>query len=126
MSYDNPGVAAPNRRVTPRVSISIAVRKRVGRREFLCQAGDISTSGIFLAEVEGEPQPLGAKCRLEFSLPGSKVMIAARGCVVRQAVNGRFYLSGVRFAAIAPSHRRLIGRYVRNPLPRTGRQAHCL
>ena len=56
-----------------------------------------------------------ARCLLEFTLPGSRVPIAARGRVIRQVANGRFHLTAIRFATIAPSHRRLIQRYVRCP-----------
>lgn len=93
----------------------MAVRKTIGDKVVLCQASDISTDGIFLASVHDEPCPIQARCLLEFTLPGSRVTIAARGRVVRQDVNGRYALTAVRFAAIAPSHRRLIQRYVRAP-----------
>ncbi len=115
MSYDfaSAPAQARNRRQCQRVPISIAVRKRVGEEVVLCQAGDISADGIFLASVDESPSE--ARCLLEFSLPGSKTVISARGRVVRKVQNGRYQLTAVRFATIAPSHRRLIDRYVANP-----------
>jgi hypothetical protein len=104
-----------NRRQSLRAPIAVAVKKKVGDRVLLCQASDISTEGIFVASVLDQLDPNDARCLLEFSLPGSTVVIAARGRVVRQAAKGRFHLSAIRFAAIAPSHRRLIQRYVRGP-----------
>jgi c-di-GMP-binding flagellar brake protein YcgR len=115
MSYDYASAqpSAGNRRQSRRVPISIAVKSRVGEEVLLCQAGDISADGIFLASVVESPP--AAKCLLEFSLPGSSTVISARGRVVRQIQNGRYQLTAVRFATIAPSHRRLIARYVANP-----------
>jgi c-di-GMP-binding flagellar brake protein YcgR len=107
-----------NRRQTNRVPITIAVKKKVGHRTFVCQASDISADGIFLANVLEELHPPGAKCLLEFNLPGSRTTISAHGRVVRQVANGCYHLTGVKFSTIAPSHRRLIHRYVRNPCQR--------
>jgi len=108
-------VSPENRRQNPRAPIAVAVKQKVGESVHLCQASDISTDGIFVASILGQLDPVDAKCLLEFSLPGSPVVIAARGRVVRQAAKGRFHLSAIRFAAIAPSHRRMIQLYVRSP-----------
>ena len=107
-----------NRRRTDRVPITIAVKKKIGRRVFVCQASDISAEGIFLASVLEELHPPDARCLLEFNLPGSRTVISAHGRVVRQAANGRYHLTAVQFSTIAPSHRRLIHRYVKNPSQR--------
>lgn len=104
-----------NRRQSHRAHIAMAVRNRIGDRTYLCQAADISADGIFLASVHEGLLPSQAKCSVEFSLPGSEVLISARGRLVRQTMNGRYHLAAIRFAAIAPSHRRLIQRYVRSP-----------
>jgi len=107
-----------NRRETPRALISIAVRKRAGNQIHICQANNISADGIFLAHVKDglPPTPPGNKCWVEFSLPNRPdVLIAARGVVVRQKAFARFILSAVRFACIAPSHRRLIQTYIQGP-----------
>jgi hypothetical protein len=93
----------------------MAVKKRVGKRIFLCQAGNISTEGMLIAKVADESPSFLEKCFLEFSLPGSKVVIGARGRVVRQNIRGRYHLMAIRFAAIAPSHRRMIQSYISSP-----------
>jgi hypothetical protein len=69
---------------------------------------------MFMASM-GEETPVQGRCTVEFSLPGSSIVISAKAWVVRQMRKGRYYLTAVRFAAIAPSHRRLIGRYVSSP-----------
>ena len=107
----------PEKRNSERAVIAIAVRKRIGRRVFVCQASNISTEGMFLAHVKDDSPPAeGMKCWLEFSLPSAPdLLIAARGLIVRQRAHARFVLSAVRFASIAPSHRRLITRYIGGP-----------
>jgi len=106
-----------NRRLSQRAQIAIAVRKRVGNKIYLCQASDISTEGMFLAHVrDGQRLPGGSKCWVEFNLPGKPdVLIAARGVIVRQKAHARFLLTAIRFARIAPSHRRLISNYISGP-----------
>jgi c-di-GMP-binding flagellar brake protein YcgR len=104
-----------NRRHASRASIAIAVKNKIGDRIYLCQASDISADGIFLANVLDELHPTHSRCALEFCLPGSRTIIAARGRVVRQTANGRYHLMAVRFSTIAPSHRRMIHRYVKSP-----------
>lgn len=104
--------ADQNRRQAPRAPITIAVKKRVGHRVDLCQASDISADGIFLAQADGQPAPAGQKCWLEFNLPGCEVPICARGRVVRGSDYRSFHLTAVQFRTLAPSHRRLIQRYV--------------
>ena len=105
----------PNRRQTDRARLTIAVKKRVGETASLCQAGDISRDGMLLAKAyEGLYRDL-PRCWLEFTLPGSDVTIEARAQVVRQQRHERFHLLAVRFATLAPSHRRLIERFVEMP-----------
>lgn len=103
------------RRRSQRAPIAIAVRQRIGRQTHLCQAGNISTEGIFVAHVVEGALPSRGKCWLEFSLPGSNVLIAARGKVVRQKVHSRYLLTAIHFTSIAPSHRRMISQYVEGP-----------
>lgn len=104
-----------NRRQNQRAQIAVAVRRRVGRRVYLCQAANISVDGMFMAQVRDGLPALPRKCWVEFSLPGTQEVIAARGVVVRQEAHSKFLLTGVRFASIAPSHRRMIEEYVRGP-----------
>jgi hypothetical protein len=105
------------KRNSERAMIAIAVRVRFGNKIYICQASNISTEGIFLAHVkDGSQATEGMKCWLEFSLPGyPATLIAARGLVLRQRTHARFVLSAIRFACIAPSHRRLINQYVGGP-----------
>lgn len=109
-----------NRRQHRRARVAVAVKESYPDGIYLSQASDISTEGIFLAtaarEVPDDPlREPGAKCWLEFSLPNSPVPIKARGLVIRQTQYSRYQLTAIQFSAIAPSHRRLIQAYVREP-----------
>lgn len=104
--------ANEERRREQRARISVAVKQRVGSRVQLCQAGNISSSGLLLATVFDALLPEPSKCWLEFSLPLSEQTISARATVVRQERKGHFHLMAVAFSTIAPSHRRAIERYL--------------
>lgn len=104
-----------NRRRNPRAFAAFAVKHTVGNHTLLCQANDISTQGLFMACVTDHLWPHQTKGRLEFSLPGTEVTITALGRVVRQETFDRFSLTAVKFAALAPSHRRLIEKYIQDP-----------
>lgn len=105
------------RRNAKRVPISIGVRHQTTGGTSLAQAGEISASGILLAQPMDRFVQLPCKCWLEFSLPGSSTQIRARGEIVRQQNRGRNHLLAVRFRSIAPSHSRLIGRFVSHAPP---------
>jgi hypothetical protein len=107
--------SSSNRRHNTRARIAIAVKKQIGEKVFLCQASDISPDGIHVASVLDRFHDQSQSCSLEFSLPGSDVVISAKGRVLRQTIHDRYHLTAIRFSAIAPSHRRLIQRYVDGP-----------
>lgn len=101
-----------DRRSSNRVRVSVAVKQRMGDRVYVCQAGDLSSKGMLLARLDDDEFDDAKKCWLEFGLPGYSPQIAARGHVVRHHRRGKYQLMGVRFASIAPSHRRLIDNYI--------------
>lgn len=104
-----------DRRASERIRIALAVRQRVRNTVVLCQAGDLSPTGMLLARASGAArEECQLKCWLEFGLPGTDDLIAARGRVVRDAARGPYYLMGVRFTSMAPSHRRRLGDYLRD------------
>jgi hypothetical protein len=118
---DTNEVNASNRRLHRRARLAVAVKEKYQDGIFLSQASDISAEGIFLATAAEEepgqdPRVPGAKCWLEFNLPNSPVPIKARGRVIRQTQYDRYQLTAIQFAAIAPSHRRLIQEYVTAPM----------
>jgi hypothetical protein len=109
----HPRSSNSDRRRRPRTPISVAVRQRYAapNEDHLCQAGDINSHGMFLAKVYDEHQPSEPRCWLEFTLPDSEVQVQAKAEVVWEMRHQHYQLIAVRFAVLAPSHRRLIERY---------------
>jgi hypothetical protein len=108
-------VVTAERRGEQRAPLMAAVKQSVGSAVYLCQAGDISSDGMLIARVHDAHHgwPGEGKCWLEFSLPGFDRLIVARGAVVREHRRSRYHVMAVRFATIAPSHRRMIVEYAR-------------
>jgi len=111
-NYSSPSRAVDSdRRASPRAHLAVAVRQRIGREVHLCQAGNISVSGMYLARAYRLLGPEPDRCWLEFCLPGSDILIAVRAEVIWRAQRERYHLMAVSFGLIAPSHRRMIARY---------------
>jgi hypothetical protein len=101
------------RRQSKRIPAVFAVKKAFGRQVQLCQAEDIAPSGITIKRPRGSLVPPRSEVELQFSLPGSRDEIAARGLVVTDALAGGFRRTGVRFIALRPEHAQLIAGYCR-------------
>ncbi len=111
-------VLKENRRQNRRVRVAMAVKESYRDRTVLSQSSDISENGIFLASATNDlvmTREPGAKCWLEFNLPNSDVQIKARGEVIRQDQYQEYQLTAILFAALAPSHRRMIKAFVNTP-----------
>lgn len=104
-----------DRRSNGRVRITLAVKQQVGERVFLCQSGNLSPGGMFLARAFDQADEPTAKCSLEFGLPGQESMVSTRALIVRQQRRGRYHLMGVRFSSLTPSHRHMISEFLREP-----------
>ena len=90
-----------------------AVKKSIGRNIQLCQAEDITPSGMTMKRPRGTFIIPRTEVDLSFSLPGTTEEISARGVVVHDVVAGTFRRTGVRFIAVRPEHARLIAGYCR-------------
>ena len=105
--------AAIERRETERVPAVFAVKKAIGRKIQLCQAEDVTPSGMTMKRPRGTFIVPRTEVDLAFSLPGSQEEISARGVVVHDVVAGSFRRTGVRFIAVRPEHAQLIAGYCR-------------
>ena len=105
--------APTERRLTERVAAVFAVKKTLGRNVQLCQAEDLTPSGMTMKRPRGTFIIPRTEVDLSFALPGSKEEISARGVVVHDVVAGSFRRTGVRFIAVRPEHARLIAGYCR-------------
>jgi hypothetical protein len=104
---------ARDRREDERVPAVFAVKKAIGRSVQLCQAEDITPSGMTMKRPRGTFIVPRTEIDLEFALPGSTEEISARGMVVHDVVAGSFRRTGVRFIAVRPEHAQLIAGYCR-------------
>jgi hypothetical protein len=102
-----------DRRQAERVPAVFAVKKSVGRNVQLCQAEDITPSGMSMKRPRGTFIVPRTEIDLSFALPGSGEEISARGVVVHDVVAGSFRRTGVRFIAVRPEHAQLIAGYCR-------------
>jgi hypothetical protein len=112
MSADRRRTSA-DRRQAERVPAVFAVKKSIGRNVQLCQAEDITPSGMTMKRPRGMFIVPRTEIDLAFSLPGSQEEIAARGVVVHDVVVGSFRRTGVRFITVRPEHAQLIAGYCR-------------
>ena len=112
MSVDRRRTAA-DRRQAERVPAVFAVKKSLGRNVQLCQAEDITPSGMTMKRPRGSFIVPRTEIDLSFALPGSAEEISARGVVVHDVVVGSFRRTGVRFIAVQPEHAQLIAGYCR-------------
>ena len=90
-----------------------AVKKAIGKNVQLCQAEDITPSGMTMKRPRGTFIIPRTEVDLAFALPGSQEEISARGVVVNDVVVGSFRRTGVRFIAVRPEHAQLIAGYCR-------------
>ncbi len=102
-----------DRRLAERVPAVFAVKKAIGPNVQLCQAEDITPSGMTMKRPRGTFIVPRTEVDLEFSLPGSQEEISARGVVVHDVVAGSFRRTGVRFIAVRPEHAQMIAGYCR-------------
>ena len=104
---------ASERRETERVPAVFAVKKAMGPKVQLCQAEDVTPSGMTMKRPRGTIIVPRTEVDLTFSLPGSQEEISARGMVLHDVVEGGFRRTGVRFIAVRPEHAQLIAGYCR-------------
>lgn len=111
----------PSGRADPRIDFQVAVK--VQHLSLLQQfySKNLSRSGIFL-QVPGKPPPIGAKLRLQFSIPDLKKTVTVDAEVIHQHTfqtldeNLRKKVAkhgvGLRFLNLNPEDQELILKYV--------------
>jgi PilZ domain len=105
--------APADRRQAERVPAVFAVKKILGPHVQLCQAEDLTPSGMTMKRPRGTFIIPRTEVDLTFALPGSQEEISARGVVVNDVVAGSYRRTGVRFIAVRPEHAQLIAGYCR-------------
>jgi hypothetical protein len=105
--------APADRRQAERVPAVFAVKKILGPHVQLCQAEDLTPSGMTMKRPRGTFIIPRTEVDLTFALPGSQEEISARGVVVNDVVVGSYRRTGVRFIGVRPEHAQLIAGYCR-------------
>ncbi len=107
----------PERRIAPRVPLTVAVLKSTGQEICLCQSVDISPSGMSLRRAKGLPMTSDIPVFLRFSLPGSEEVHRITGVVVRDDSDGRCWASAVVFGPLPDRLKRKIDSFVTGSVP---------
>jgi len=111
--YDSLTPQASDRRNDRRLRLQVYLNEYIRDRPYRALAFDISESGLAIQKLT-EPVVRPARVvSLELELPGTSEVIWARAESRFDAVGDDFHVSGLRFAAMARKHDRLLRDYVR-------------
>lgn len=112
------------RRLAPRVPCNVYVREVNDEASgFLCQAMNVSETGMYLRRLQGGVLLEGEQVQLEFSLPGDETPIWATARVVDQVEETMHEAAGVQFSWISGDDRRRLKDHVRGERTRRLRMA---
>jgi PilZ domain len=96
-----------------RVPLQLVVREVVEEQPRQCLTLDASEDGVYLNRLSGEAEmPSERHVQLELEIPGHDDVIWARGEVMYDRFDAYFHGSGVRLAAMASTHRRILRDYI--------------
>src|SRR5581483_10136400 len=118
-----------DRRRSPRIPATFAVRESVGGRVQLCQAEEIGPGGLTMKRPRDAAHPPRTALALRFELPGTGQEIDASGLVTHDTGAGSFRRTGVGFVALRSEHQQAIAAFVRAAAargPRPGPRASGL
>jgi hypothetical protein len=102
-----------DRRQSPRIPATFAVKQLTEGRMQLCQAEDIGPGGITIKRPRDVSQAPRTAVALNFELPGTHEEIVAAGVVTHDAGAGSFRRTGVGFIALRPEHQQAIAAFCR-------------
>jgi len=111
--YDYIVPRGPERRSNPRFKVQVFLNQYIRDRPHRALAIDISEHGLSIQKLT-EPVVRPARIvALELELPGTQELIWASAEARFDSVGDDFHVSGLRFAAMARKHQRLLRDYVR-------------
>ena len=112
---------ASDRRTSPRVAATFAVKEAAGGRVSLCQAEEIGPGGLTMKRPRDSVRPPRTEVVLRFELPGTRQEIDACAVVTHDTGAGSFRRTGVGFIALRSEHRQAIAAFVRRGARTPGR-----
>jgi PilZ domain len=102
-----------DRRLDPRLRVQVFLNEYIKDRPFRAMALDISETGLSIQKLTEPIVRSAPLVALELELPGTREIIWASAESRFDAVGADFHVSGLRFAAMARKHERLLRDYVR-------------
>jgi c-di-GMP-binding flagellar brake protein YcgR len=119
--YDSIAPRRSDRRTGTRLRMQLFLNQYIRDRPYRALALDISETGLSLQKLT---EPIVRPARtvaLELELPGTQEVIWASAEARFDTVGADFHVSGLRFAAMARKHQRLLHDYVRERRERIAR-----
>lgn len=119
--YDALTPKAADRRTDIRFKLQLFLNQYIRDRAYRALALDISENGLSIQRLT-EPIVRSARVvSLELELPGTREIIWARAESRFDSVGSDFHVTGLRFAAMATKHERLLRDYVHDRRARLAR-----
>jgi hypothetical protein len=113
--------AAQDRRTSPRIPATFAVRQSSGGRIQLGQAEEIGPGGLTMRRPRGGAHLPRTEVTLRFQLPGTRDEIDASGVVTHDSGAGSFRRTGLAFIALRSEHEQAIAAFCRRAALETRR-----
>jgi hypothetical protein len=110
--YDILSPRAPDRRTDPRFRLQLFLNQYIRDRPYRALAVDISETGLGIQKLTEPALRSAPMVALELELPGTREVIWASAEPRFDSVGDDFHVSGLRFAAMARKHERLLRDYV--------------
>jgi c-di-GMP-binding flagellar brake protein YcgR len=109
------------RRADPRFRLQLHLNQYIRDRPYRAQALDISETGLLIQRLTERVARPSRIVALELELPGTREVIWASAEARFDSVGADFHVSGLRFAAMARKHQRLLSDYVHERIQRLER-----
>ena len=111
----------PERRIDSRLRLQVFLTQYVRDDPFRAMAVDICEKGIAVRKLFEQAPSQARIVGLELELPGTREIIWAAAESRFDRMGGGFHTSGLRFAAMARKHERLLRDYIHERRERLGR-----
>ncbi len=100
-----------DRRYGYRVPLEMFLNEYVHDRAYRAMAVNVSETGLYVHRTIAPVLRTSSAVGLAFELPGTGETIWARGEVCHDSLDDQFHCEGVRFAAMADAHAKLLREY---------------
>jgi c-di-GMP-binding flagellar brake protein YcgR len=109
------------RRSEPRFRVRVHLNQYIRERAYRAEALDISETGLSVQRLTERVVRPARIVALELELPGTREVIWASAEARFDSIGDDFHVSGLRFAAMARKHQRLLSDYVHERIQRLER-----